>query len=137
MIEEASKKHSELEDEEPTTFREAWDHPDETKRQKWREAICKEFGDIIKRGVWRKINKSQMPTRRRCVKRKWIFKIKRNGVYRARLVACGYSQIPGLDFTEIPYSPVINDITYRLLILLSITNGWTNVIINVETVFLH
>ena len=111
----ASKKYPELEEEEPTTFRESWvntwDHPDETKRQKWREAICKEFRDMIKRGVWRKINRSQMLTGRRCVKSKWIFKIKRNGVYRARLVACGYSQIPGLDFTEILYSPIINNTT--------------------------
>jgi hypothetical protein len=50
---------------------------------------------------------------RRCVKCKWVLKIKRNGVYRARLVACGYSQVPGIDFNEVPYSPVINNVTYR------------------------
>ena len=68
------------------------------------------------RGVWRKIKRHQMPQGRRCVKHKWVFKIKRNGVFRARLVACGYSQIPGMDYTENQvYSPVIHDTTFRLL----------------------
>ena len=57
-------------------------------------------------GVWKKIDRSTMPKDRRCVKSKWVFEVKRNGVFRARLVACGYTQIPGLDFTE-AYSPVI------------------------------
>lgn len=32
---------------EPKNFREAWDHPDEEQRDKWREAIRKEFKDMI------------------------------------------------------------------------------------------
>jgi hypothetical protein len=39
------------------------------------------------------------------------FKIKGNGVFRARLVACGYSQVPGVDFNE-SYAPVINDVSF-------------------------
>ena len=31
-------------------------------------------------------------------------KVKRNGVYHARLVAKGFSQIPGMDYTD-NYSP--------------------------------
>ena len=30
-----------------------------------------------------------------------LFKIKRNGVYHARLVACGYRQIPGVNFSKL------------------------------------
>ena len=48
-----------------------------------------------------------------CVKHKWVFQIKKNGFYRARLVACGYSQVPGVDFTK-NLAPVINDVTYRV-----------------------
>ena len=33
---------------------------------------------------------------------------------RARLVAKGFSQIPGEDFTE-HFSPVINDVTFRIV----------------------
>jgi hypothetical protein len=37
-----------------------------------------------------------------------VFDIKRNGMFCARLVGCGYSQVPGVDFQE-SNSPVIND----------------------------
>ena len=112
------QEESRINDEEkPRNFQEAWNHPDPKKRELWRAAIRKEFKDMIKRGVWRKTKRGCMPSNRRCVKSKWVFKIKRNGVYRARLVACGYSQIPGVDFSE-SYSPVVHDITFRLLILI-------------------
>jgi hypothetical protein len=52
------------------------------------------------------------------------------------LVACGYLQIPGVDFTE-KYSPVINDITWRILIIFIIVMGFHLMIIDVETVFLY
>jgi Reverse transcriptase (RNA-dependent DNA polymerase) len=57
------------------------------------------------------VKRSTMPRGRRCVHCKWVFDIKRNGVFCARLVECGYYQIPGVDFTE-AYSPVINDVTF-------------------------
>jgi len=101
---------------EPTTFRQAWDHDNPEHRDKWRAAIHKEFTDMTRRNVWRVIDRNSMPNGRRCVKHKWVFKIKRDGRFRARLVACGYSQIPGVDFTD-NYSPVIHDVTYRLLLI--------------------
>ena len=85
---------------EPKTFKEAWNHPDPRQRAKWREAIRKEFRDMIKRKVWRRVKKSSIPSNRRCVKSKWVFKIKQKGVFHDQLVACGYSQIPGVDFWE-------------------------------------
>ena len=66
---------------------------------------------------------------------KWIFKQKKNGVYRARLVALGYSQIPRVDFSE-NYALVINNITMRLMMVLMMTRNWIGEIINVETAFL-
>jgi len=89
------------------------------------------------RKVWTVVKKEDMPSDRRCVKCKWVFKVKRNGVYRARLVACGYSQIPGVDFSEVPYSPVINDVTYRILLVLSLVKKYTNVLIDIVTAFLY
>ena len=102
----------------------------------WREAIRKEYRDMNTRVVWKIIKRSMIPKDRRVVKSKWVFKIKRNGIFCARLVACGYSQIPGIDFSA-SYSPVINDITFRMLLLAMIYFGLTGKIVDVETAFLY
>ncbi len=60
--------------------------------------------------------RSEMPTNRQGVKSKWVFKIKHDGRFRARLVACGYSQIWGVDYTG-NYPPVVNDVTFFMIIL--------------------
>jgi Reverse transcriptase (RNA-dependent DNA polymerase) len=65
-----------------------------------------------------------------------VFKEKRDGVFRARLVALGYSQIPGIDFTG-NYSPVVNDSSFRILILLIAKLGLKVWSLDVETVFLN
>ena len=104
-------------------------------REKWRTAITKEFGDMAKQVVWTVIERKAMPVGCCCVKCKWVFKVKRNGVFRARLVACGYNQIPGVDLTE-NYSPLVNDVTFRLLLLIWIYFKLTAKIVNVETAFL-
>ena len=46
-----------------------------------------------------------------------MFKIKQNGIFLARLVACGYSQIAGVDYTA-NYAAVINDVNWRVLLIL-------------------
>ena len=86
--------------------------------------------------VFKKIHKSEIPGGRSCVKCKWIFDIKRSGVFRARLVACGYSQVPGLDFTDI-YSPVVNDITIRCMVIAEMVWKFSSMVVDVETAFLH
>ena len=120
----------------PLTFREAWDHPDPEERAKWREAIRKEFHDMNKRRVWRYIRRRDVPNNRRLIGCKWVFKKKRNGVYRARLVALGYSQIPGVDFTE-NFSPVVDDITFRLALVYAHVFNLEIELIDVETAFLY
>jgi len=136
ITEKVDTKVSTYDYEEPKSYEEAWYHNDPKQRVKWRAAITKEFGDMAKRVVWTVIERKAMPVGCRCVKCKWVFKIKRNGVFRARLVACGYSQIPGVDFTE-NYSPVVNDVTFRLLLLIWIYFKLTAKIVDVETAFLY
>ena len=90
---------------EPKTFQEAWHSPLQEERQNWQIAIRKEIKSMINRGVWRKIDKVKIPENRRLIGNKWVFKVKRDGTYRARLVALGYSQIPGVDYTD-NFAPV-------------------------------
>jgi hypothetical protein len=71
--------------------------------------ICKEFEDMKNKGVRKVIPKEKIPEGRRCVKSKWVINLKRNGMFKIKLVACGYSKVPGKDFTE-SYAPYINDV---------------------------
>ena len=122
--------------ENPESFDKAWNHPEPFQQQKWRAAILKEFVKMERNKVWRKFRKSDIPTGRRCVKHKWVFEWKRNGIARARLVACGYSQVAGLDFTQV-FSPVANDTTFRILIILMIMWKLEGLIFDIETAFLN
>ena len=85
---------------EPQTFQQAWWNSDENSREKWHEAIRLEFNKMIQMGVWREVNKEERNANNQLVGSKWVFKINRNGVYGARLVAKGFRQIPGEDFTD-------------------------------------
>ena len=68
----------------------------------------------MERKVWRVVKRASIQKGRRLVKLKWVFDIKRNGLFKVRLVACGYSQIPGVDFNK-SYAPVISDVSWHLL----------------------
>ena len=88
--EEASKHYVE-----PKTFNQARNHSNPVQRAKWREGIRKEFDDMKKCSVWLVKKRSEMPSNRWLVKCKWVFKIKRNGVFREGLwhVATAKSQV--------------------------------------------
>ena len=109
---------------EPKTFQEAWHSPVEEERNNWQVAIRKEIKSMINRGVWRKIDKVKIPENRRLIGNKWVFKIKRDGTYRARLVALGYSQIPGVDYTD-NFAPVAHDVSFRIALARMMVENWT------------
>jgi hypothetical protein len=77
----------------------------------WRDAIKMELCDMDKQQVWETIKKEDISENRRAIKCKVIFKIKGKGIFRARLVTCGYSQIPGIDFNE-SFAPEINNASF-------------------------
>jgi hypothetical protein len=120
----------------PRTFEEAWNHPDPYIRARWREAIMKELTKMDSLKVWKVVKRSRVPKGRRCVKYKWVFDIKRDGRFRARLVACGYSQIPGVDFTE-SFSPVVNESVFRIVLVAQVLWKFHSNLMDVETAFLH
>ena len=98
---------------EPRTFKEAWHHQIEKERENWRADIRKEIKSMIERRVWKKTDRKKIPSNRRLTGNKWVFKIKRDGTYRARLVVLGYSQIPGVDYTD-NFAPVAHDVSFRI-----------------------
>ena len=72
----------------------------------------------------------------RLIGNKWAFKIKRNGTYRARLVALGYSQIPGVDYTD-NFAPVAHDVSFRIALARMLVEKLDSLVMDVETAFLY
>lgn len=69
------------------------------------------------------------------------FRIKRNSYgsiqrYKARLVANGFHQQPGLDYGE-TFSPVVNHSTIRLVLAISVQFNWPIRQLDVQNAFLH
>ena len=58
-----------------------------------------------------------IPSGRKGIGTKWVFKIKKSGIYHARLVDKGYDQITGVDFLY-NFAPVMNDTTFKVLLTL-------------------
>ena len=63
-------------------------------------------------------------------------KKEKNRVYRARLVALGYHQIPGIDHED-NFAPVINKMTFRIILILMMKENLKAEIVDIETAFLY
>ena len=119
----------------PQSYSEAMKSPDS---QKWMEAIQAEYDSLIENGTW-KI--AVLPAGRKALTTKWVLKKKLgpNGEvlkYKARMVARGFQQVEGYDYTE-TYSGVVKAAAYRLLFALMILNNWTCHQMDVSTAFLN
>jgi hypothetical protein len=55
--------------------------------------------------------------------------------FRSRLVACDYSQIPGVNFNE-SFAPVVNDVSFRIILSAKLLWDLQASIMDVETAFL-
>ena len=68
----------------------------------WQAACQYEMDAMAKNKVWVLV---YLPPGRKAVKSRWVFRCKVDLRYRARVVAKGFTQIPGLDYDE-TFSPV-------------------------------
>ena len=85
----------------------------------WRAAMDEEIGNLNQFGCFQKVPRSEALKHGRLVKSKWVFKVKYNDDntvqrFRARLVAKGFTQVPGSDFYE-TYSPVFSYTSLRTI----------------------
>ena len=119
---------------EPQSFQEAWWDLDLISREKWREAI--RLKKMLDMGVWRHVKRHDHTNDRRLVWCRWVFKVKRNGVYHARLVAKGFSQIPGMDFTD-KFFPVLDDVTFRVVVARMLIDNLKGKVVNIDNAFLN
>lgn len=120
---------------EPKTHRQAMNSPD---RAEWEAAEQYELDQIQRLGTFKLV---PLPRDRKAIGSKWVYKIKRDAdgnitTYRARLVAQGFTQKPGVDFLE-TYAPVAKIESIRLLLALAATLDWEIHVIDVDSAFLN
>lgn len=97
-----------------------------THHREWQLAMEKELLALTDNNTWKEITKQ--PTEANIISCKWVFRTKldQNGnttQHKARLVARGFSQIPGQDFNQ-TFAPVTRLSTIRLLCALSAIRGY-------------
>ena len=88
---------------------------------------------MIERVVWRKTDGKKIPSNRGLFGNKWV---KRDGTYMARLVALGYSQIPGVDYTD-NFAPIVHDVSFRIALARMMVEKLDSLVMDVETAFLY
>ena len=122
------------EDQEPKSVNECMHRKD---WPKWKDAMQTELNSLEKREVFGPVVRT--PEGIKPVGYKWVFIRKRNEKneivrYKARLVAQGFSQRPGIDYEE-TYSPVVDATTFRYLISLIIQEGIDVLLMDVVTAY--
>jgi len=106
--------------------------------EQWLSAERKEIDSIIEKEV---LEPAVLPFKKNLLKTKWVYKIKHGAdgeikTYKVRLVACGYSQIFGVDFDE-TYSPVARLTSLRIVFAIAAQLRLRVHQMDVETAFLN
>ena len=119
----------------PQTYKQATNSP---LRMLWEAAIKAENDALVAREVY---GISDLPKDRKALRCKYVFDYKTDADgfllrFKCRLVACGYSQIPGQDFDQ-THSPVVRIQTIRLILALFMKYGFHLDNMDVSTAFLY
>ena len=108
------------------------DTPDE-----WYKAADEEISQLIRLGTWKLV---PPPAGANVMKNTWVFRLKeKDGVivrYKARLCACGYSQLEGIDYKEL-FSPTVHATSLRLHLALIAQRGMVTKQMDVTCAFLE
>ena len=103
----------------------------------WRAAEARELESLVKKGVY---VVCELPRGRRLVRTKWVYRTKKEDgriiKWKARLVAMGFTQLAGIDFTE-TYSPVARFTSIRMLLAIAVLFCLEVHQMDVETAFLN
>ncbi|KAK2068522.1 hypothetical protein P8C59_003156 [Phyllachora maydis] len=116
----------------PTTYKQVLKLPRD-KRSKWLEAITKEFIQLLELGVFKFLPSSLLPSNRKLITCQNVLKVKKDAKnrpikYKSRLVARGFIQVEGLDYTITYASITSNKAIYKLLLKYSYNPSTPNII---------
>ncbi|MCO5576728.1 hypothetical protein L7F22_030545 [Adiantum nelumboides] len=104
----------------------------------WHAAMSEELASLHRNRTWSLV---PLPEGRQPITCKWIIRRKLHpdgsiARYKARLVARGFSQIPGLDYGD-TFSPVLRMSSFRLLLAMAAQFDFELYQLDVQTAFLH
>ncbi|SOV02937.1 uncharacterized protein UDID_18084 [Ustilago sp. UG-2017a] len=107
-------------------------------RRIWEEAMCKELNGLEAMGTW---ETTDLPRGMNTVDTRWVLKIKTDAnlvptKYKARLVARGFTQREGLDYTEI-FAPVAPIQAIRGVLAIAAVRDWEVDSIDVKQAYLN
>lgn len=100
---------------EPTSVKSAITSPE------WLVGMTEEYQALIRNCTW---DLTPLSPQRKAISPKWIFKLKHNlngniFIYKAILVARGFTQEEDLDYTE-TFNPVVKPITIRMVLTIAL-----------------
>jgi Reverse transcriptase (RNA-dependent DNA polymerase) len=106
--------------------------------EKWKEGMDAKISQLTKQGTFKLVD---LPSDQQAIVSKWVYCIKCDHIgmimkHKARLMAKGCSQIPGIDFVE-TFAPVMWLETFHLLIALTMKLGLVIHLVNIDTSTLH
>ncbi|KAK9087507.1 hypothetical protein Syun_029901 [Stephania yunnanensis] len=104
----------------------------------WVEAMNKELQALETNGTW---SLTTLPPGKKAIGSKWIYKVKLHpdgslDRCKACLVAKGFNQIEGVDYTD-SFSPVAKNVTVRIVLSLAVARDWPLHQLDVNNAFLH
>ncbi|KAK2069413.1 hypothetical protein P8C59_003998 [Phyllachora maydis] len=116
----------------PTTYKQVLKLPKD-KRSKWLEAITKEFIQLLELGVFKFLPRSLLPSNHKLITYRNVLKVKKDArnrpiKYKSRLVARGFIQVEGLDYTITYASTTSNKAIYKLLLKYGYNPSTPNII---------
>ncbi|KAK2070780.1 hypothetical protein P8C59_005249 [Phyllachora maydis] len=116
-----------IEDSTPTTYKQVLKLPKD-ERSKWLEAITKEFIQLLELGVFKFLPRSLLPSNRKLITCRNVLKVKKDAKnrpikYKSRLVARGFMQVEGLDYT-VTYASTSILPTWRILLAKGAVLDW-------------
>jgi len=121
---------------EPKTYQEAIQSPHS---KQWEQAVKYEYAQLQKLGVFEVVN--GLPKGRKAIGSRIVFREKRDGhgnliKFKASIVAKGFSQIPGEDFTN-TFSSVAKFSTLRILLSYVAYLNWHLHHVDIVATYLH
>lgn len=120
---------------EAVAFEQAIESP---QRNEWKVAMDEELSSLESRDTCEIVNRTEDI---KCISSKWVYKIKTDPTgkvikFKARLVAQGYNEKKDVNYFE-SYGPVANISTIRLLLAMSVSQGWKVYHLDVKSAYLY